>query len=82
MPQVHTFAGKNGHFIRPGDAAILVVNRYLMRANDANCPGTVRYWIVTGSPDLDASEYGGAFCGGVKTFTDIHIALSWLVPAT
>lgn len=82
LPAVVKFHGINGHFIRPGDAALVVVYRYLMRADDANCPGTTRYWIVTGDPDLTAAEYVGAFCGGAVNFTNIHVALAWLVPVT
>lgn len=82
LPSVVKFHGINGHFIRPGDAALVVVYRYLMRADDANCPGTSRYWIVTGDPDFTAAQYTDSFCGVSKNFTNIHVSLSWFVPVT
>lgn len=75
------FHGRVGVFIRPGDAAIVVVYRYLMRAEDANCPGTIRYWQVVTTPDFTASRYIGTFCGASVNFINIHIAEYWFVPA-
>lgn len=79
LPTAVVFHGLNGHFIRTNDASVVVIYRYQMRAQDANCPGTTRTWIVTGAPDFTASQYMGSFCGGSVNFTDIHVQKQWLI---
>lgn len=80
QPNAAMFRGKNGHYIRQTDAAVVVVYRFHMRAEDANdVPGTLRNWVVTGEPDFTANEYMGPFAGASVNFTNIHIAMAWRV---
>lgn len=77
------FQGKPGYIVRSsGDAAAILLTYYLMRADDGNCPGTPRQWIVAGTPDWVGVDYGGAYCGGSPVLNDIHIALEWQVSVT
>lgn len=74
------FQGKPGYVVRnSGDAAAIFLTYYLMRADDGNCPGTPRQWVVSGNPDLTGVDYGGPFCGGSPVLNDIHVAMEWQV---
>lgn len=50
---------------------------YVMRAKDPDC-GVTTYvtWIVTGTPDSDASEYAGSKCGA-NPLTDIVVLFKY-----